>query len=168
MVKVRKSAKGEFLLVILAIAAVPSVIYGTWPGPPSINVRVTNNNQILKNITVSCFQCVPFAKDKWVANMTLAGVPINTGYYGSGSSVGINFSLALAYQAPHGTTCTGYAINSSTCIRLLSLPFDFSFDIRKTSSGGYLQATVYLQDGESFKFPATSGGLNGLLNFQAG
>jgi hypothetical protein len=168
MVKVRKSAKADFLLVIIAIGVVGSTIYGTLPGNPAIDVQVANSSQILDNITISCFHCVPIVRDKWVVNMTLAGVPLNTDYYGPASSVGILFSLGLSYQAPQGTTCPGYAINSSTCIRLLSLPFNFSFRILKTSTGGNLEAIVYLKNGESFTFPSTSTGLNGLFNFQAG
>ncbi len=168
VVKVRKSAKADFLLVVVAVAAVASTIYETLPAGPSINVQVTNDSQILDNLTISCFHCVPIAKDKWVANMTLAGVPLNTGYYGSGSSVGIKFGIGIGYQAPQGTTCSGYAINSTSCIRLLSLPFDFSFKIKDTSSAGTLLAIVYLKNGESFTFPASSSGLNGLFNFETG
>lgn len=167
MVKVRKSVKGEFLIVILAIGAVVAVIYETWPGNPSITVQVTNNGRLLQNITVSCFQCIPFVKDKWEGTFVLDGIPLDVKYYDPGSSVGIKFNLALASQIAPGSSCTGYAVNT-TCVRAISLPFSFSFDIKKTSSGGYLQAIVYLNDGEFFVFPATSGGLGAFFDFQAG
>lgn len=160
-------AKGDFLLVILVIAAVAVVIHETSPGKPSINVQVTNNGRLLQNITVSCFQCVPFVKDKWDGTFVLGSVHLDVKYYGPGSSVGIKFNLALASQIGQRSTCTGYVVNS-TCIRPITLPFSFSFDIQKTSSGGYLQAVVYLNDGESFEFPTTSGGLDGVFEFQAG
>lgn len=167
MVKVRKSVKGEFLIVILAIGAVVAVIYETWPGNPSITVQVTNNGRLLQNITVSCFQCIPFVKNKWEGTFVLDGIPLDVKYYDPGSSVGIKFNLALASQIAPGSSCTGYAVNT-TCVRAISLPFSFSFDIKKTSSGGYLQAIVYLNDGEFFVFPATSGGLGAFFDFQAG
>lgn len=167
MVKVRKSAKGEFLIIILAIVGVVAVMYGTIPGPPSINVQVTNNGRLIQNVTISCFQCVPLANDKWEGTIVLAGIPLDVKSGNSGSSTGMKFNLALATQIPQGSICSGYAINSS-CFIPVNLPLSISFDIRKTSSGGYLQAVVYLQDGESFKFPSSSGGFDGVFDFQSG
>jgi hypothetical protein len=159
MVRRRESIVGQVVFVILVLTVAAFVIYQTTPGNPTINVPVINNGRLLQNITVSCFQCVPFARDKWEGVLTYGGVAVDVSYYGSGSSVGMKFNFALPSEIAQGSYCVGLVVNS-TCLNPIDLPYSFGIHIQKTSSGGYLQAKVYLNDGEWFLFRATSGGLD--------
>lgn len=158
MVKLRKGAKAEIAVVILTIAAVSGILVATQPGNPSVNVEVLPKGGLLQNITVSCYQCVPFNKDKWEGKLYVAGSTADVDYYGSASSVAITLGAGVEYPLNGGIGCSGYFTNSSCILPLKGpLPWDVGFDIQKTSTGGYLKVAVYYGAGKSLVFNATSG-----------
>ena len=155
------------VVTALAIGLASVTAFETLQRNPTIDVQVVPKGVILQNITVSCYQCIPYNKDKWEGTLMFAGVPAKINYYGSGSSVGITLGLGVLIPNGTGPSCIGY-VDNSTCvtqIRNSSFLFSVSLDIHKTSSGGYLEATVYYANGHSLVFQATSGGVHSTVNF---
>ena len=169
MVELKESMTSLLLLAILVVASVPIVVYVTWPGYPSVDVKVTNNGRLVRNITISCFQCVPVGREVWNGSLKISGLPVNpssVSFSVGGSSAGSTatwFYFALAAQVPKESVCNGYTFNS-TCILPVNLPLSVSFHLQRLSSVGTFQVVLYLEDGEWFKFPA-SGGIGAVFNF---
>ena len=153
---------------MLTIAAVSVVWFETQPGNPAISVQVDPRRGILQNITVSCYQCVPYNKDVWEGTLSIQGEHTADVSDPSGASVAMTLKYGVAFPLSSGTSCTGYFTNSS-CVLPLSgpLPFTVGFDIQKTSTGGILKMTVYYGNDNSLVFQTASGEIARTITFES-
>jgi hypothetical protein len=168
LVKKKQSAKAEILIIILTIAIVSGAFAATRPGPPSIDVQVIPKGGFLDNITVSCYQCVPYDKDPWQATLNFEGIPTIDIHNTTDASVGFSLKYGFAVPLDSVSSCPGYHTNSLCVVSLSNtLPFTIGIDFRKTSTGGNLKVILYYGGGKGLVFNATSGNIARMINFES-
>jgi hypothetical protein len=168
MKQIRTHYKGLFFVVLIGLLCVEGVNHeaASYFSSSPINLSLISSGGGLKNITVSCYSCVPWTTDKWAGTLILNGVPA-TITYGNGGTVALMIGFGYAVPRNGTAACTSQFSTNSSCIYELpnnALPYPVSFEIHKTSTGGVLKATVYLEDGSSYAFEANSGNLTKSFN----
>lgn len=168
MVEKKRGYKAETLVIILTIAIVSGVFVGMQPRNPTINVQVIPKGGFLDNITISCYECVPYNKDPWVGTLSLEGIPTVDLHNTTDASLGLSLKFGLAAPLSSVTSCPGIQ-TSNLCVVSISntLPFTVGFDIQKTSTGGNLKVILYYSQGEGLAFSATSGDIAQTINLES-
>jgi hypothetical protein len=75
VVERKSSAAAEIIIAIITFALLATVWVGTEPGNPSIAISIDPTRGNLQNITISCYQCVPIAKNVWEGTLAVQGKP---------------------------------------------------------------------------------------------